>query len=194
MTERLTLHLMRHGAPLTTGLLLGHHNMPSTQQGEAQILARAGGLTFDRLIASDLSRCASPAQKIAASSGMPLSLDPRWRELDFGEWDGLPPAEIDAKRLAKFWQDPDTHAPPKGETLSALSHRIGMALNDFTAGSALVVTHGGAIRAALHHLLGWPHPHCWSIALPYAVRLTLGLWRDGDSSTGWRGQLEALTP
>jgi alpha-ribazole phosphatase len=194
MTERLTLHLMRHGAPLKTGLLLGHQDMPSTQQGEAQICAQAAILSFDRLIASDLIRCANPAKKIATSNGAPLTLDARWRELNFGEWDGLPPAEINSERLAQFWQDPDAYAPPQGETLSALSQRVGAALRNLTAGSALIITHGGAIRAALHHLLGWPHPQCWSIALPYAVRLTITLWRDEQSSTGWRGQLEALQP
>lgn len=194
MSERLTLHLLRHGAPLTAGLLLGHQDMPSTPEGEAQILAQAEGLKFDQILSSDLNRCAEPAQKIAATRGLSLHLDTRWRELNFGDWDGLHPSKIDAERMGQFWQDPDAHAPPQGEKLSALTHRIGEALSEIQGGGVLIVTHGGAIRTALHHLLGWPHPICWSIALPYAVRCTLSLWRDKNSSAAWRGQLEALQP
>jgi alpha-ribazole phosphatase len=194
MNERLTLHLLRHGAPMTSGLLLGHTDMPATSEGEAQLLAKAEGLDCEQIITSDLIRCAASAQKIASLRGRSVHLDPRWRELHFGEWDGLHPSEVDADRMAQFWSDPDANPSPGGETRSTLTERVGEALSELTGGTALIITHGGAIRAALHHLLGWPHPLCWSIALPYAVRCTLGLWRDETSLTGWRGQLEALEP
>lgn len=194
MSEHLTLHLLRHGAPLKEGLLLGHQDMPSTPEGEAQILAQVAELKFDRILSSDLSRCAAPAQKIAVVRELPLTLDARWRELDFGLWDGLHPSEIDTERMGRFWQDPEANAPPQGEQLSALTGRVGAALSELAGGSALIVTHGGTMRAALHLLLGLAHPSCWSIALPYAARCTLGLWRDETSGAGWSGQLEALQP
>ena len=40
----------------------------------------------------------------------------------------------------------------------------------------LVVTHAGAMRAALHILCGFDQRQLWAFDLPYAVRLTLHIW------------------
>lgn len=169
------LHLLRHGAPETPGLLMGRTDGLPTEGGIATCLARAEGLVVDGIVATDLQRSARPARAISARLGLPVATDARWRELDFGDWDGLAPGAIDRQALARFWDDPDLHPPPGGEGWSALVARVGAALGEITA-PTLVVTHGGAMRAALAHLCGFEHRHAWAIDLPYGALLSLRLW------------------
>lgn len=169
------LHLMRHGAPETPGLLLGRTDMPTTPAGIAACVQQVADLSFGTVIASDLQRCAVTADVIAGSRGLPVTRDPRWRELDFGAWDGLNPAQVDSTALARFWNDPEADAPPGGERWSSLVARVDAALGVIT-GDTLVVTHGGAIRAALACLFGFEQRHLWAFDLPYACVVSLRLW------------------
>lgn len=168
-----TIHLMRHGAPAIPGLLLGRTDPPATPAGIAACRAAAATIDARAVVASDLIRardCAPPSPRI----------DPRWRELDFGDWDGLPPTAIAPDRLSRFYDDPDTHAPPGGERWSALTARIAAALAD-CATDTLVVTHGGAIRAALAVTCGFDPRQVWAFLLPYAAILTLRCWTGGTT-------------
>ncbi|WP_336962893.1 histidine phosphatase family protein [Sphingobium aquiterrae] len=170
-----TLHLMRHGAPVGAGRLLGHTDAAATDEGCAACLARARELEVDAVVCSDLVRARDPADMIAASHGLPLRIDPRWRELDFGAWDGAHPGELDTARLAAFWNDPLGHAPPQGETWHALVARVGAALEEIGA-PTLVVTHAGAMRAALSCLFGLDYRQSWAFDLPYTALISLRIW------------------
>lgn len=169
------LHLMRHGAPQRPGLLLGHADEPALPTETAKCVARAEGLDFARVISSDLVRTRAPAADIAAIRDRPHHVDADWRELDFGEWTACAPAEIDARDYARFWEDPDAHAPPGGERWADLRTRVARGLTGIR-GSVLVVTHGGAMRAALSVLCGLDHRQVWAFDLPCASVLTLRYW------------------
>jgi alpha-ribazole phosphatase len=106
-----------------------------------------------------------------------VTVDPRWRELDFGAWDGHAPATIDPAALSAFWDDPDVNPPPEGERWSSLTARVALACRDITV-PTLVVTHAGAMRAALATLCGFSQAQTWSIDLPYAALLSLRVWRE----------------
>lgn len=170
------LHLMRHGAPAETGRLLGHGDWPSTDAGMAACRARADMLDAAAIHCSDLSRAAQAAALIAQDRGLTPRIDARWRELDFGVWDGADPGTLDAAALAQFHADPDAFPPPGGERWSALVARIRAAIADLPPEPTLVVTHGGAMRAALASLCGFEQRQIWAIDLPYAACLTLRLW------------------
>lgn len=177
------LHLLRHGAPETAGLMLGHCDALPTPGGIAACAKRAADLPVKAIVTSDLARAARAAEAIAHAAAAPLSMDPRWRELDFGSWDGKPPHEIDRQALARFWDDPDGDPPPHGERWSALVACVGAALRDISERSTLVVTHGGAMRAALTVLCGLDHRQSWVCDLPYAALLSLRVW-PGERPTG----------
>ena len=165
------LYLLRHGAPVLAGRMLGHEDCDVTAEGLIACADQARKLRFTRLIASDLRR----ARHCAGAIGAPV-LDPRWRELDFGAWDGLPPDAIDADALARFRDDPDANPPPGGERWSALLARVGEAIDALAPEATLVVTHGGAMRAALAHLCGLSQPATWAFDLPYAAVVALDIW------------------
>ena len=183
-----TLYLMRHGEPVLTGRMLGRTDCEVTPEGIAACRAQAEGLTVTHVIASDLHRASRCAEAIAADLGLSAQIDTRWRELDFGAWDGLESSTIDPDALGRFWNDPDANPPPGGERWSALVARIGAAIDGLPSEPALIVTHGGAMRAALHLVCGFSQPQLWAFDLPYASVLALRLW-DGRS-----GQIMGLWP
>jgi alpha-ribazole phosphatase len=176
------LYLMRHGAPAVEGLLLGRTDSPATTNGIAACASRAHGLDIARFVSSDLLRARQCAAAVAEPRGLAVESDPRWRELDFGDWDGLAPLSVDSAALARFHDDPDAAPPPNGEQWSALCDRIAQALAALPPQPTLVVTHGGAIRAALTVACGFDQRQMWAFALPYAALITLKVW-SGDTPT-----------
>lgn len=172
------LHLLRHGAPETPGLLMGRTDGAPTSAGIAACAAQAAGLDVERLVASDLRRSRTAGETIGAATGLPLVVDPRWRELDFGDWDGRASSDVDPDALGRFWDDPDANPPPGGERWSGLVARVAAAIGDLAPVPTLVVTHGGTMRAALHMLCGFDQRQLWAFDLPYAARLSLTVWPD----------------
>jgi len=183
---------MRHGAPETPGLLLGRTDALATHAGIANCLARAQGVSFGAVISSDLQRCERPASAIAAAGGGGHQTDSRWRELDFGAWDGLAPDAVDSGALAAFHADPDANPPPAGERWSALVARVGAALDQLAPADTLVVTHGGAIRAALSSLFGFGQGQLWAFHLPYACVVSIRIWPESQVGTRAGAQIVGL--
>jgi alpha-ribazole phosphatase len=176
------LHLLRHGAPEVPGTLLGHRDAASTPAGVAACARQARDLDISAIVSSDLVRASAAAEAIGAVRGLAVRTDPRWRELDFGTWDGSHPAGLDAGALAAFWEDPEDHPPPGGERWSALLARVSAAIDDCQGAATLVVTHGGAMRAALAALCGLALPQLWAFDLPYGALLSLRVWPGSATS------------
>lgn len=169
------LHLMRHGVPVQPNLLLGQRDDVPLPSGVERCIAAAQELAFGRVVSSDLARTLVPAERIATARAAPHAVDARWRELDFGAWTGLAPAQVDPVSYGRFWDDPDADAPPEGERWSQLRERVGAALADVST-DCLVVTHGGAMRAALSVLFHMEHRHVWAFDLPYSCVISLRVW------------------
>ncbi|MEW9856358.1 histidine phosphatase family protein [Novosphingobium sp. M1R2S20] len=176
MTSRV-IHLLRHGPPVRTGLLLGHVDEPAQNANCPLILGRARALPLRALVSSDLMRAAAQASHLADQLGLPLTLSRNWRELDFGEWDGEHPHTLSSEALARFWDDPDGCPPPCGERWSDLRSRVAGALAGLDT-HTLVLAHAGAMRAAVSVLTGLDHRGVWAIDLPYRALLTLRIWPD----------------
>lgn len=114
-------------------------------------------LTRTQLTADALIRAGYPAQE--------RQINPAFSEQDFGEWQGLPIARFDSRgddERHPFWPVHAAETPPGGESFAALIARVGAgleALRETAAGEdTVIVSHGGAIRAACAHALGLtPH-------------------------------------
>ena len=78
--------------------------------------------------------------------------DPRWREIDIGDWAGHTLDELDPEDVAA-WQRGEL-APPNAETFAELQARVAAAVDQLRGEDAVVVTHGGCVRAATAHLTG----------------------------------------
>lgn len=141
------LWLVRHGETTHSrdGLLAGWADVALTEVGIEQARSVGPLLTgrsFAGVWTSDLSRARRTAD-LAWGAARP---DPRLREINFGELEGLPWATLDEayrKSLSAF----SGFAPPGGETIEAMRARVGSFLADLSPGRHLIFTHGGVIRA-----------------------------------------------
>lgn len=161
------LDLLRHGETLGGSRFRGRLDDPLTERGWEQMWAavgpREGVREWDGIVTSPLARCADFARALSRRQDIPLSLDPRLAELDFGDWEGQTPADLmatDAEALGRFWADPLANTPPGGEPLLAFASRVlaawGDLLDQEPGERLLVIGHGGVIRVILCQVLGHP--------------------------------------
>jgi alpha-ribazole phosphatase len=124
----------------------------------------AGLPALDGIVTSPLQRCALLAQWLSQRRGVPLETDPRWQELDFGQWEGRRWDDIGRSQRAALdrWAlDPLGFVAPGGESVQALHARVNAALADVQQRAAqrgwrrvVIVSHGGPIRALLAQAMG----------------------------------------
>lgn len=170
------LHLLRHGEAEAVGRLMGRTDGAPTSAGIAACVTQICDIVAETLISSDLRRCHLAAEAIGQAIGLKPAIDTRWRELDFGDWDGLSVADIDSAALGRFWDDPESNPPPRGERWSALVARVSSAIIRLEPRPTLIVTHGGTMRAALAALCGFNQRQTWAFELPCAALLSLQIW------------------
>ena len=151
------LFLLRHGptAASQCGAPLGKLDLPVNTEGQTQwprVKAELQNLGIQRVLTSDLVR----AKAHALDLGLPVLVLPDLGEQSFGEWEGIPWAEI--PNTGSFFQDPVKSVPPGGESFARCASRTLMALQGALEGEqpTLVLAHGGSLRAILAHFLGLP--------------------------------------
>lgn len=119
-----------------------------------------------RVVTSPLARSARLAAFVAGRLGVPVTVDPDWRELDFGAWEGRPWDEIPRAEVDAWTADFMDARPHGGESVAMLLARVRRAVARCCPEEAwLAVTHGGPIRAALFAAGGGPE--CWTRAVPF---------------------------
>lgn len=175
------IYLVRHGETdwNASGRWQGQADVPLNPNGRAQALALGAALreTDVRAIASsDLARASETARIVAEGLGLGVDhFDAGLRERSLGVFDGLTRDEC-ATLHPQAWQDwlehrrPPTGAEADRDLAVRVTAAIGRVVGRLGDGGApvLVVSHGGAIRAAVAAALGVtppPIPNCgvWSI-------------------------------
>lgn len=131
---------------------------------------------IDAVFASDLARAVETADLAFGGTGVPVTLDWRLRELDYGDLNGAPADAIAAERARRI------DVPfPGGESYRDAVRRVASFLDDLRAGrpgeGILLIGHT-ATRWALDHLLGG-RPLDEVVSEPFA-------WREG-----WEYSVEA---
>src|SRR5688572_20323926 len=97
---------------------------------QADAVARAVGRA-DRVVSSPLRR----AMETAAAFGVPVDVDERWIELDYGDWDERPLGEVTPAEWAA-WRADAAWEPPGGESLATLGARVREACESLAAEAA----------------------------------------------------------
>ena len=150
------LILVRHGrtAANASGLLQGRLDLPLDEVGleQARQVAAAVG-NVDLVISSPLVR----ARQTADAFGIDVSIDERWLELDYGEYDGRKLADIPADTWTRWTTDP-TFSTPAGESMGSLDARVRRAAADAIElardQDVVIVSHVSPIKAAVAWALG----------------------------------------
>lgn len=141
------LVLVRHPPPdIAPGICYGRTDVLPSLEAIARVAASLpAGLP---VYASPLARCAL----LAAALEVPVTLDPRLAEMDFGTWemrawDAIPRKEVDA------WAADLLHyRPGGGENVLDVARRVAAFRQELRHPAALIICHAGTIRllSALH--------------------------------------------
>ncbi len=177
-----TIDLLRHGEPAGGPRFRGTVDDPLSATGWAQLEAATAGGVWDHIACSPLRRCREFAQQLAQQRGIACRVEPDFREIGFGLWEGLTATQVQADygaALARFWQDPVANPPPQGEPVADFSTRVEAAWQRLVADAqgqrVLVVAHGGTIAMLLRGVLGMPLSHSWRVRMGYAGQARLRL-------------------
>ncbi|MDD5229089.1 MAG: alpha-ribazole phosphatase [Methylococcales bacterium] len=109
----------------------------------------------DFIFSSPLSRCTHLADLI----GDEVISDARLLEVNFGDWENEPFADIEAEVLTHWTENFVTHSPPNGESFTELCQRVESFWHDviqLKSERVFIVTHAGVIRALLAVILQLP--------------------------------------
>jgi alpha-ribazole phosphatase len=164
------LILVRHGQTQANaeGRLLGRADPPLTELGRRQAAALVAAVgPVDRVVSSPLAR----ARETAAGFGLPVDVDERWVEIDYGEFEGrsLVDMPLDVWRQ---WRSDIGFAPPGGESLRVVAARVREACEALVAEAAertvVVVSHVSPIKAAVTWALGVGDEVLWRLYLDLA--------------------------
>jgi len=100
-------------------------NLDDTGQAQATGIAdRLADVPIDRIVSSPLERCQQTLAPLAAAKGVPVEVDDRLAEVDYGDWAGRPLRELATEPLWRTVQHhPSATVFPGGESLAAVSAR-----------------------------------------------------------------------
>lgn len=157
MTETV-IDLIRHGEPVGGRLYRGHTlDDPLTEKGWMQMWQAVGDYNaWDRIITSPLERCRAFAYALGAQKDIQVTIEPRFKEVGFGVWEGLSHDQIKIHRSEEyeaFLKDPVNQRPTGAENLDEFIQRVSIAHQELSTRyhgqHCLIVSHAGVIRAVV---------------------------------------------
>lgn len=174
MTQRdhvhtVTVSLLRHastpcnergllcGAGCDTGL------SPAGLRDLERALERPDFPRWSLVLSSPLKRARETAAALSGGKTTPQRLDPRLAEINYGTWEGMAAAALEADpRFCAFRTDPAVYSPPDGESIDEVARRASASLRELALSGSpsddpvLVVSHKTTLRVLLCSLLGFP--------------------------------------
>lgn len=183
------IDVLRHGQVLTPNLFCAPSTEPLSQVGWQQLTTATRDYRPDQILSSPSARCAEFAQKFSAKAAIPLQIEARIQEMNFGNWISKTSQAIwatDQVGLQQLWSDPLSFTAPQGESMQTFIERVTEAWADLTqlyAGQrVLLITHGGVIRVLLAHSLGIGYAQTLRFELAYGQAVRFRVYADATSS------------
>jgi broad specificity phosphatase PhoE len=171
----LTLFVIRHGDTASTRerRFTGWQDVPLSERGqrEAETIAQAlGSRGVTAVYSSPLDRSRSTAEVIAKPHRLEVRIDPAFREMGFGAWEGLTVEEVAARfpdEVERWRATPQTVAIDGAERLGDVARRVTAGLTELQAqnagGTVVLVAHAILIRLLVLSVLGLDHERLWSV-------------------------------
>jgi probable phosphoglycerate mutase len=189
------LILVRHGESVANaqGLLLGRTDAELTETGRAQAASVPSLLErpVTELRCSPLRRAVDTAELLGLD--LPVDVDERWIEVDYGEFECQPLGSIPAE-VWRHWQSNRDFRPKDGETLAEVDVRIAQACEQLFAADGegarradadvVIVSHVTPIKAAVAWALGTPDLY-WRLYLRTASVTRIAWNRDAPILHGF---------
>lgn len=171
----LRLFVVRHGETTWSRehRFAGWRDIPLSPAGLAQCeaVARAlAGVGPAAVCASPLERTRTSAEVIARPHRLEVRLDADFREMGFGDWEGLSREEV-AARFPDAWEiwrtAPERFVRPGGESLGTVAERVARGLAGLRAAhgerTVILVTHAVVARLLVLSALGLGPERLWTV-------------------------------
>lgn len=169
------LFVVRHGITdwARERRIAGWRDIPLSEAGRRQCeaVARAlEGASPAAVWASPLERTRVSAEIIAKPHHLGVALDAAFREMGFGQWEGLTREEA-ATRFPREWEvwraAPERSQAPDGESITAVAARVAEGLDELRAehegATAILVTHAIVSRLIVLAALGLGPARLWTV-------------------------------
>ncbi len=155
------------------GRFVGQGESPYTDLGHVQarrLPKKIHRFEPDAIWTSPLLRARVVAERAARLSALPLHVEPRLLELDFGSAHALTWEEITEAAIPFNYRSADDPVAPGGESRKQLQERVGQLVNEAHAagGRHVFVCHAGVMRAALACVLGLSGDQLWAFSIKNA--------------------------
>jgi broad specificity phosphatase PhoE len=151
----------------------GSRDVSLSPEGRRQCTALAhalGSFSPAAVYASPLERARESAAPIAAARGVPVTLQSSFREMSFGDWEGLTRDEVERRFPEDYavWRStPERFARPGSEPLAAVAERALRGLDELRSvhrgETVVLVSHGVVTRLIVLAALGLGPERLWSV-------------------------------
>ncbi len=175
-----TLLIVRHPETVAnvTGRFVGRGDSPFTPDGVLQarrLTAKIAGFRPDEIWTSPLRRAHTVAEKVSRHAGVPLHVDDRLLELDFGDAEGMTFEEISEAGMTFNYRSATEPVATGGESRGSIERRVAAIADELMGreGRFAVVAHGGVVRAMLVHALGLTYTDVWAFHVHNAQLATV---------------------
>lgn len=168
------IDLIRHGEPIGGRRYRGHGvDDPLSEKGWSQMWQAVGNYNaWHHIITSPLQRCQQFALALGERHGIAVTIEPRFKEVGFGEWEGLSHDEVKIGRAPEyqaFLRDPLNCRPRDAEPLEDFLQRVNSAYEEMAGSFAerhvLIVAHAGVMRALIAKTIQAPSAGLYRIKI-----------------------------
>jgi alpha-ribazole phosphatase len=170
------LILIRHPKPdCEMGLCYGRLDLGCSEDALDTAALRLSALAQGhRVVTSPARRALTLAKRLSADA----AIEPRLRELDFGDWEGRRWQDLGREAIDAWRAGLPHSAPPNGETLAEMGARCAEWLSalDRDGPPVLAVAHAGSIRVIRALAGGEPLLTYFETRVPFAEPLALSFY------------------
>lgn len=166
------IYLIRHGETSWNleERFQGTTNTELTTVGinQGKLLAKSlAGTKFENIYSSPLNRAKITADFIGAETECDVTEDLDFKEISFGDWEGLTTKEIRAKYswMDKWFEDTGLYQIPNGDVFddekNRLKERLTKIAKESKGQNTAIVSHAGIIRLSIIAALDLPLSYYW---------------------------------
>ena len=149
----MTIYLIRHGKTEANEqhLYCGSTDLSLSEAGRAELQNLHYEIQNVRFLTSGMKRTNETLQVLFGD--VPYEVDPRFREVDFGDFEMHSYDQLKDRPDYQTWITGDNEAniPPKGESGNQMKQRVLQAFSEIKEDTCLIA-HGGVIACIMEHL------------------------------------------
>lgn len=171
----LRLFVIRHGETAWSRerRFAGSRDVPLVEEGlrQCEAVARAlAGSVVGAVYASPLARARASAEVIARPHRLAVQIEPAFREMAFGDWEGLTREEVASRfpeTYAQWRSAPHVLRVAGAETLAQVAARVRSGVQELLAAhegqTVALVSHAIVTRLIVLDALGLGHDRLWTV-------------------------------